>query len=124
MKWTYFFIDFFSILVPFIFSFHPCLKLYKCWPTLFPAMLLTGGVFIAWDMYFTHLKIWGFNADYLTGIYILNLPLEELLFFLCIRDSCVFTYACLNLQIKKTLSKGGQLIASSALIALAVFMAI
>lgn len=124
MKFTYLLIDLFSVLVPFIFSFHPGLKFYKNWPAFFPAMLITGVVFIAWDMYFTRLKIWGFNPAYLTGTYIGNLPVEEILFFFCIPYACVFTYACLNLMIKKTLSKRSQLIASCVLIALAVFMAV
>ena len=124
MKYTYLLIDLFSVLVPFLFSFHPSLKFYKNWRSLFPAILLTGIAFIAWDMYFTHLKIWGFNPAYLTGTYIGNLPVEEVLFFLCIPYSCVFTYACLNVMIKKTLSKRIQLVISSVLIAGSVFMAI
>lgn len=124
MKFTYLLIDLFSVLVPFIFSFHPSLKFYKHWAALFPAIILSGGIFIAWDMYFTHRKIWGFNAHYLTGIDIGNLPIEEIFFFLCIPYSCVFTYACLNVMIKRTLAKRTQLITSSLLIALSFFMAI
>ena len=106
------------------FSFHPSLKFYKHWPALFPAITITGGAFIAWDVYFTHLKIWGFNPAYLMGTYIGNLPLEEVLFFLCIPYSCVFTYACLNVMIKKSISARYQIIISSLLIAVSVFMAI
>jgi lycopene cyclase domain-containing protein len=124
MKFTYLLIDFFSVLVPFIFSFHPGLKFNKHWPSLFPAMIITGGIFIAWDMYFTHLKIWGFNTRYLTGITIGNLPLEEILFFFCIPYACVFTYACLNLMMSKALSRRNQLVVSSALIIASVFMAV
>lgn len=124
MKFTYLLIDLFSVLVPFIFSFHPSLKFYKHWPALLPAIVITGSIFIAWDMYFTHLKVWGFNADYLTGIYIVNLPIEEVLFFLCIPYSCIFTYACLKVMIKKTMSKLTQLIISPLLISASVFMVI
>ena len=122
MKFTYFLIDLFSVLVPFVFSFHPRLKFYKYWAVLFPAIILTGGVFIDWDMYFTHLKICGFNLEYLTGTHIGNLPIEEVLFFLCIPYSCIFTHACMNVMIKRTISKRKQLIVSLALIALSVFM--
>ena len=42
---------------------------------------------------------------YIMCIYIGNLPIEEFLFFFCIPYSCVFTYHCLALFIKKTPSK-------------------
>tara|TARA_B100001287_G_scaffold137918_1_gene116129 strand:+ start:1645 stop:2208 length:564 start_codon:yes stop_codon:yes gene_type:complete len=49
-------------------------------------------VFIIWDIWFTRNGIWGFNSEYILGINIFNLPLEEWLFFICIPFSCIFTY--------------------------------
>lgn len=62
-----------------------------------PANLIVALVFIVWDIYFTFLGIWSFNADYLigSGNYLSSfpyLPLEEILFFVCIPYSCIFTY--------------------------------
>lgn len=52
--------------------------------------------FIAWDIGYTKSGIWGFNPTYLSGIYFFNLPIEEVLFFVCIPYSCLFTYCCLK----------------------------
>jgi lycopene cyclase domain-containing protein len=98
-KYTYLLIDFCTVIVPFLFSFHPKLQFYKTWQAFFPAVFITGIVFILWDIYFTSLGVWGFNSEYVCGIFIGNLPLEEILFFFCIPYACVFTFHCLDLLI-------------------------
>jgi len=101
MKYTYLLVNFFTIIVPFLFSFHPKLKFHKTWKAFFPAVIGTGLFFLVWDVYFTNLGVWGFNKNYVVGIYVANLPLEEILFFFCIPYACVYTYHCLDLWIKE-----------------------
>ena len=66
-------------------------------------MAMTTVVFLAWDETFTRAGIWGFNERYLTGVYIGTLPIEEVLFFICIPYACVFTYFALNHLVKRDL---------------------
>ena len=105
MKYTYLLIDFFTILFPFLFSFHPRLNFYKTWPAFFPALIISAVIFLLGDSYFTYIGVWGFNPAYLTGFSIGNLPLEEVLFFVCVPYACVFTCYCLNLLVQKRVPK-------------------
>ena len=83
---------FLSTLVPIIFSFHPKVRFYIYYKSIFSATLFASSIYILWDIIFTTLGVWGFNNQFITGIYILNLPIEEILFFLCIPFCCLYTY--------------------------------
>ncbi|RAJ32994.1 lycopene cyclase domain-containing protein [Pedobacter cryoconitis] len=124
MKYTYLLIDFFTISVPFIYSFHPKLNFYKTWKAFFPAVVLTGIIFLLWDVYFTSLGVWGFNPDYLIGLKVANMPLEEILFFFCIPYACVFTFHCLDLFIKKPIPLRVEKILTPVLILICILLSI
>lgn len=96
MKSLYLLVNFFTISIPFIYSFHPRIRFHKHWSAFIVAALLVAIPFVVWDGIFTARGVWGFNDRYITGIHLLNLPLEEVLFFICIPFSCVFTYFCLE----------------------------
>jgi len=65
---------------------------YKTWKALATAILIPAMLFIAWDELFTQLGIWGFNPRYHIGVSIGSLPIEEILFFVCVPFACLFTY--------------------------------
>jgi lycopene cyclase domain-containing protein len=115
-KYLYLTIDLVTILFPFLFSFHSKANFSKKWKYLWVAILIPGTIFLIWDEWFTQLGIWGFNEKYLSGLYIGNLPLEEILFFICIPYACVFTYEALNYLIKKDYFDSYQQTISFALI--------
>lgn len=92
MKGLYLALDVGSLIVPFIFSFHPKIRFHKKFLSLFPAMFISGMLYLSWDIIFTQKGYWGFNDTYLLGINLLNLPVEEWLFFVCIPFASVFTH--------------------------------
>jgi len=89
---TYLLINFFTVLIPLALSFENRIRYYSRWKALFPAIFVTALVFIAWDICFTRWGIWGFNPAYLLNIHVSVLPLEEVLFFICIPFACLFIY--------------------------------
>jgi lycopene cyclase domain-containing protein len=96
MKYTYLLIDFFTILVPFIASFDKRIHFVKQWRYYFPANIFVAVCFLVWDYFFTLNGIWGFNHPYITGIYLFNLPIEEVLFFITVPYSCTFIHESLK----------------------------
>ncbi|MGB0932773.1 MAG: lycopene cyclase domain-containing protein [Lishizhenia sp.] len=92
----YLWINLLTIIGPFALSFDKKVAFYKQWKFVFPAILIVAVGFLLWDEYFTANGIWGFNPEYLQGIYIGNLPLEEVLFFITIPYACVFIFSCID----------------------------
>src|SRR5689334_22346407 len=105
MKWTYFLVDFFTILIPFIFSFHPRIQFHRYFKPYLIANLASASIFVAWDILFTKAGVWGFNEKYISGIRLYNLPVEEILFFFCIPFACLFTYHCFSIFFRTRWSK-------------------
>jgi lycopene cyclase domain-containing protein len=99
--YIYLYLNLFTIFFPFVLSFDKRVQFYKSWPYLFPAIAVNALLFIVWDSTFTRIGVWGFNPDYLLGIYLFGLPLEEILFFITVPYACVFIYETLNAYIPK-----------------------
>ncbi len=94
--YTYFVILLCSIAGPFLLSFDKKVGFYKKWKYVFPAMLLPALIYILWDMFFTQKAVWSFNETYITGLKLVNLPIEEVLFFFIIPYCCLFVYECVR----------------------------
>jgi lycopene cyclase domain-containing protein len=105
--YTYLLILAASVAGPLALSFDKKVAFFKSWKFLVPAMLFPAMLYIAWDVYFTAKGVWNFNDAYITGIRILNLPLEEVLFFFVVPYCCVFIYACVRSYFPAVKNKTG-----------------
>lgn len=95
-QYTYLILNLACIFFPFILSFDKKIAYYKLWKPLFIGILISAAFFIIWDILFTKLGVWSFNPTYIIGIYIFNLPIEEILFFITVPYACIFIYEVVN----------------------------
>lgn len=98
--YTYLLLNLFTIAFPLFRSFENKIHYARNWGPLFTAITFTGSFFLIWDHYFTTWGVWGFNPQYILGLYMFALPLEEWLFFITVPFACVFIYEVLNYFVK------------------------
>jgi len=122
MHYTYLLINLGVIFFPLVLSFDKKVHFFSKWKFIFSAILITGVVFLIWDILFTKLNVWSFNPDYLVGINLMGLPLEEILFFLTVPYACVFIYECLNVYFPKNNLQKYSLALSNLFLGLCVAM--
>ncbi|MFY0607340.1 MAG: lycopene cyclase domain-containing protein [Cyclobacteriaceae bacterium] len=90
-----------TISFPLVRSFEPRVNYSSRWKALFPALFITATFFLVWDVIFTRNGVWGFNPDYLVGISLLSLPIEEWMFFFTVPFASVFIYDCIHVFFNK-----------------------
>jgi len=89
---AYLLIDIWIIIGPLLLSLNPRFRFdHHLKPLLF-SIAVVGAIFIAWDSLVTWRGDWSFNTGFVYPIRCLNLPLEELLFFMVVPFSCLFLY--------------------------------
>lgn len=85
-----------SGLVPLILSFWPPLKFYRNIRALTISISLIVVVFGSWDIFATFRGHWHFGTQGVWDIRVVNLPLEEVLFFVVIPFCCIFTWEAIK----------------------------
>ena len=81
-----------TVAAPLLFGFNKKLLFFNNLKYLFPAMLFSAAIFITLDLRFTERVVWSFNPEYLIGKNLLNLPIEEWLYFLAVPLLGTFIY--------------------------------
>jgi len=77
-------------------SFEHRVRFVRYWPGVFLGTGVMCLLFIPWDVWFTANGVWGFNHEFITGLYVGNLPVEEWMFFIVVPFACAFIYEVLN----------------------------
>lgn len=90
--YIYLLINLLSMSVPFAYSFTAHSGFSRHFPRAFLAIIAVAVPMIVWDVWFTAAGVWSFNPDYHLGLELFGLPLEEMLFFVCIPFACLFIY--------------------------------
>jgi lycopene cyclase domain-containing protein len=92
MSLTYLVLNLCIIAVPVWYTPDKRTAYYSCLPALGLSIVVVSTCYLLWDVLVTARGEWSFNGKYLTGVQILNIPLEEVLFFITVPYSCLFIY--------------------------------
>lgn len=94
-----------SVFFPLILSFDSKVNFKQYFNQLIKSVPLIGVLFIVGDIIYTYLGVWGFNSKYHLSGSLINLPWEEVGFFLIIPFACVFIYEVVQAYFKLNESK-------------------
>ena len=97
---AYLLLNILIILFPLILSFENKISFYKKFFPLLISTVITGIIFIVWDSVAVIRNDWSFNGEYVSSIKIFNLPPEEILFFVTVPYSIIFTFVCVRYYFK------------------------
>ena len=76
---------------PAFFGSLKCCYIWNHWKQMLIAIVIPAIPFLLWDAFVTGAH-WHFNSLYVSGIKIINLPIEEILFFITVPIACLFTW--------------------------------
>lgn len=95
-NWEYFLVLFLCLFFPIILYFHPKYPLKGKMLIAFSSITLSAIPYLLWDVWATERGHWSFNPKYITGNFIYNLPVEEVLFFFVIPFCILFCWSLIS----------------------------
>lgn len=99
---TYLLLQLAFLVIPLTISMRQKIRFTFLLRYLLPAIVFAGAIFVMWNMRFNELAIWSYNPDYITGIFLAGVPLEEWLSFLIIPLSSVYIHEYLKIRLQKS----------------------
>jgi lycopene beta-cyclase len=93
------------LIFPLLLSFFMPLGLYRRWKALVTSMLIVCVMYWIWDIVAIARGHWSFNPEYVLGINVFDLPVEEWLFFIIITFVSIFTYEAVRFVIGRISDK-------------------
>ncbi len=91
MKYEYLIFDLLIFISPFIAKYFFVKLNFPDLKRTIISTIITASIFTIWDNLVVG-YFWEFNPQYITGIYLLRLPLEEWVFFLVVPYACLFIW--------------------------------
>jgi lycopene cyclase domain-containing protein len=85
---------------PAFFGSLKCCYIWNHWKQILIAIIIPAIPFLLWDALVTGTH-WHFNSNYVSGIKIINLPIEEILFFITVPFACLFTWEMIIRRVKE-----------------------
>ncbi len=85
-----------SGIIPLVASFWPALKFYRNIRSLLISISIIVILFGTWDVFAVYRGHWFFNPAGVWQFRIINLPVEEILFFVVIPFCCIFTWEVIH----------------------------
>jgi lycopene cyclase domain-containing protein len=82
--------------LPFVLSFWRPLKFYRNLSALSITIFFIVIIYGAWDVFAVYRGHWYFDPEAVWGFRIINLPIEEVLFFVVIPFCCIFTWEAIK----------------------------
>jgi lycopene cyclase domain-containing protein len=99
---TYLVLNLCIIAVPIWYTPDKRTAYYRRLPALGFSIAVVSSCYLLWDILVSARGEWSFNSKYLSGVQILNLPIEEVLFFITVPYSCLFIYEVVRYATKST----------------------